>query len=71
MNASSSTDQSKVVNNSASQSETTNELLKEYVESFDEKDKIVYEIAKKNLESSFDLEKSLGFKNFLKKRQNS
>ena len=36
-------------------------LLIEYVKSLNDKEKIAYEIAITNLESSFSLEKSIGF----------
>ena len=41
--------------------------IKEYIESFNEKEKIAYEIAKKQLESSFNIEKSIGFMKWKKK----
>ena len=37
-----------------------------YENSMTEADKIAYEIAKKQLESSFDVEKSIGFIQFIK-----
>ena len=43
------------------------EQIKEYIESFNEKEKIAYEIAKKQLESSFNIEKSIGFMKWKKK----
>lgn len=41
--------------------------IKEYIESFNKKEKIAYEIAKKQLESSFNIEKSIGFMKWKKK----
>ena len=43
------------------------EQIKEYIESFNEREKIAYEIAKKQLESSFNIEKSIGFMKWKKK----
>jgi hypothetical protein len=37
--------------------------IKEYIESFNPLEKIAYEIAKSRLKTSFDIEKSIGFKN--------
>lgn len=37
-----------------------------YIESMSDKDKEAYMIAKKHLGSSFDIEKSIGFKKFMK-----
>lgn len=41
--------------------------FKLYEETLTQADKVAYEIAKTQLESSFDLEKSIGFINFIKK----
>lgn len=37
-----------------------------YINTMDDKTRIAYEIANNHLESSFDLEKSIGFQSFLK-----
>jgi hypothetical protein len=37
--------------------------IKEYIEAFNPLEKIAYEIAKSRLKTSFDIEKSIGFKN--------
>jgi hypothetical protein len=42
------------------------ELIKKYIESMTKTEQIAYSIAQKNLESSFDIEKSIGFKDFMK-----
>jgi hypothetical protein len=42
-------------------------LLNLYIESLDVYEKVAYEIAKNSLESSYDMEKSIGFIDFLKK----
>ena len=47
---------------------TVNQLLKEYVNSFTEKEKKAYDIASSHLGSSFSLEKSVGFIQWLKLR---
>ena len=47
---------------------TKNQLLEEYINTFTELEKKAYEIAKRELETSFDIEKSIGFKAFLKSR---
>lgn len=44
-------------------------MEKEYVKQFNDKEKIAYEIAKKNLESSFDLKRSLGFIQFVNSKK--
>ena len=45
---------------------TMEECVILYENSMTEADKIAYEIAKKQLESSFDVEKSIGFIQFIK-----
>jgi|TARA_B100000035_G_C20990226_1_gene549799 hypothetical protein len=45
------------------------EMQKEYVKSFNEKEKKAYEIAKSHLGMSFDLEKSIGFREWKQKQQ--
>ena len=46
-------------------------IKKKYIESMDEKEQIAYNIAKEHLESSFNLEKSIGFQKWLKKNSNN
>ena len=48
---------------------TIQEAIQKYEESMDEANKIAYEIAKKQLESSFDIEKSIGFQEFINKNE--
>jgi|TARA_B100001540_G_C15703862_1_gene595152 hypothetical protein len=43
------------------------EQIKEYIETFNEREKIAYEIAKEQLETSFNIEKSIGFVKWKKK----
>ena len=43
-------------------SETNETKIKEYIDSFNPLEKIAYEIAKSRLKTSFDIEKSIGFK---------
>ncbi len=45
------------------------DLMNEYVKQMSEKERRAYEIAKSHLQTSFDLEKSIGFKQFLKNLQ--
>ena len=47
---------------------TKNQLIEEYINTFTELEKKAYEIAKRELETSFDIEKSIGFKSFLKSK---
>ena len=47
---------------------TKNQLIEEYINTFTELEKKAYEIAKRELETSFDIEKSIGFKAFLKSK---
>ena len=42
-----------------------------YIDQLTPQEKIAYEIAKSKLESSFDLEKSIGFLNYMKKQKTS
>ena len=44
-------------------------IIKEYLESLNTKEKEALEIAKTQLESSFDLEKSIGFIKFLNSKK--
>lgn len=41
--------------------------IQTYINSFDESEKIAFKIAVDKLESSFDILKSIGFKQFIKK----
>lgn len=50
---------------------TEEELVQLYIESMTEQEKIVLEIAKDHLGSSFDILKSIGFENWLKSRGQS
>ena len=43
------------------------ESIKNYEQSFSDADKIAYEIAKAQLESSFDIVKSIGYLDYLRK----
>ncbi len=44
-------------------------MIQEYLKQMSPSEKIAYDIAVKNLESSFDIEKSIGFKEFMENRQ--
>lgn len=48
---------------------TLNELLELYIENMNPYERVAYEIAKKNLESSYDMEKSIGFSDFIKENK--
>ncbi len=41
-------------------------LIKDYLKNMSKEEKQAYDIAKSHLESSFDIEKSIGFLNYLK-----
>ena len=45
------------------------ELVRKYIESMNDKEKLAYESAKDHLESSFDLVKSIGYKKFAEKNK--
>tara|TARA_Y100000591_G_C21443041_1_gene502428 strand:- start:13 stop:174 length:162 start_codon:yes stop_codon:yes gene_type:complete len=45
------------------------ELEKEYLDSLSKMERVAYDIAVKNLESSFDLSKSIGFRKWLKNKK--
>lgn len=47
--------------------EATEELIKIYINQLSEQEKIVLKIAIEHLESSFDIEKSIGFQKWLSK----
>ena len=49
--------------------DTQQRLIDEYIASLDEQHRIVYEIAKDHLETSFDIEKSIGYLQWLSKRR--
>ena len=44
--------------------------IKKYIDSLDEKEKIAYNIAINHLESSFNIEKSIGYVKWLKNNAN-
>ena len=46
------------------------EQIDAYIESMNDMEKITYQIAQKNLKTSFDIERSLGFKNWIKNKTN-
>tara|TARA_A100001015_G_scaffold245902_1_gene282057 strand:- start:173 stop:376 length:204 start_codon:yes stop_codon:yes gene_type:complete len=54
-------------NNENNQNGRIKELMKKYVESFSEKELEAYKIAQEHLKTSFSLEKSIGFRKYLKK----
>lgn len=45
------------------------EIVKQYIENLSIKEKIAYEIAKEDLQSSFDITKSIGFLSWKKKNK--
>ena len=47
-----------------------NDLIEKYLNSLTEQEKQALEIAKKQLESSFSIEKSIGYLEFKKKQEN-
>ena len=60
----------KTINNETKNNDENNDenyLIQEYVNSLNEQELIVLEIAKKQLESSFDISKSIGYLNWLNK----
>ena len=59
-------EQSQNSSDDTSREKTRNELLELYIENMDPYERVAYEIAKKNLESSYDMEKSIGFLDFIK-----
>ena len=44
------------------------QLIKEYIDQLTEDEKIVFNIAKKHLKSSFSIEKSIGYLSWIKKK---
>ena len=49
--------------------DTPESMIQEYLQQMSPSEKIAYDIAVKNLESSFDIEKSIGFKEFVEKKE--
>jgi hypothetical protein len=49
----------------------TEKLIEEYISEFTEQERIVFNIAKEHLGSSFDIEKSIGFLEWLEKKRRS
>jgi hypothetical protein len=47
----------------------TEKLIEEYISEFTEQERIVFNIAKEHLGSSFDIEKSIGFLEWLEKKR--
>ena len=45
-----------------------NKLIKEYIDQLSQDEKIVLDIAKKQLKSSFSIEKSIGFLSWIKNK---
>lgn len=59
------------MNNEAANNEVANnEVVEQYIAQFTPSEKIVYEIARKQLESSFCIEKSIGFLEYVKTVKN-
>ena len=54
-------------NNENNQNGRIKELMKKYVENFSDKELEAYKIAQEHLKTSFSLEKSIGFRKYLKK----
>jgi len=61
----------KIVTKEEKKQKTIEDLKKEYIKSMDEKEQIAYKIAQEHLDSSFNLEKSIGFQKWLKKNSNN
>lgn len=49
--------------------EITEEMIAKYTESLTEQERLVMEIAKEHLQSSFDVVKSIGFKKWLSEQK--
>lgn len=62
-------DITKTMEHDTESQEEYSELMKKYIENMDDKERLAFEIAKDHLESSFDLEKSIGFKKFAEKNK--
>ena len=59
------------MNNEVANNEVANnEVVEQYIAQFTPSEKIVYEIARKQLESSFCIEKSIGFLEYVKTVKN-
>ena len=58
--------ESRLSQNTVSIEKPLSELLNLYIENMNPYERVAYEIAKKNLESSYDMEKSIGFYDFIK-----
>ena len=58
--------ESRVSQNNVFIEKPLSELLNLYIENMNPYERVAYEIAKKNLESSYDMEKSIGFYDFIK-----
>tara|TARA_Y100000287_G_C13994419_1_gene244420 strand:- start:158 stop:397 length:240 start_codon:yes stop_codon:yes gene_type:complete len=56
-------------NNNMEYKDEITELMKRYIESMNDKERVAYEIAKDHLQSSFDLVKSIGYKKFAEKNK--
>ncbi len=50
---------------------TIKSLITEYIDKMDDKTRQTYDIAKEHLESSFDITKSIGFKQYIKSLPNN
>ena len=53
------------------QSQPQNPIQESYIKRLDDKEKVAYKIAANYLQTSFDLEKSLGFKKYEKKNKSN
>lgn len=49
--------------------QSTNEMIQKYMEEMTEQEKLVLKIAQDHLGTSFDIEKSIGFKEWIKNRK--
>lgn len=54
--------------NNIEENNDKNILIKKYIDQLSDDEKIVLEIAKKQLKTSFSIEKSIGFLNWLKEK---
>ena len=45
------------------------EIINQYIQSFNKIEMIAYNIAKEDLDSSFDIVKSIGFQNWIEKKK--
>lgn len=59
----------KVVNESIPKLPDKSALRQEYIDQLTEKERLVFEIAKEHLGSSFNIERSIGFQEFLRKKK--